>query len=756
MLGRKLIAQAVIGGYTQFLTKAQGMPPEIEDTLTRIIRDFMWEGYTLSKIALENLHRPIEEGGLNLIDIKARNDAIELTWLKAYLDFSPTRPTWAKITDLIIDAAMPQGPNTQTRINCFLQTWNPPQKGNRAAKLDQETLRMLKAAQKYNVNFAAIRLNAHLKAQLPAWYHIGMEPRPIRNNPTKCLISKHNAMTIADLLQVSARLRNPEREIPHQPSIYCRCPDCREDREKFCWTPHECAKEALTRINITFPKLNPLHQDRHGNLSLTPNRKRRNHTAKENNEAILFDPSMTSKNHLAECFRVFTDPERISRNPAQRHVREETNQRYNKTVVYTDGACYNNGKQNAKCGGGIWFGPDDPRNWALRVPENDQSNQIGELAAVIATTERVPPFAPLEIVTDSTYVINGLTTYLPAWEDLGWINIKNAPFFKKAAHLLKRRSATTHFKWIKGHSGNQGNEESNALAKRGADKEIPDELNLTIPIDFDTQGAKLSTITQLTAYQGIMKQRPRHDCQPTAENLNRTRDAIETYCGTRETDRTIWKSLRKKVLRTRVKQFLYKTMHRAYMVGSIWTHIPGYEHRHLCITCNVEDSMEHILTRCNAPTRRKVWELARETWPHAPEIWPNINLGIILGIGALNLPVRRANRNRAENNQHPTPGPRATLRLLQIFISEAAHLVWVLRCERVIQEKTFNNQTIRNRWHRAINDRLTTDRITAYQSKRDHQFTKLAKRTWKKLLKQYGTLPVNWFQNREVLVGIRA
>jgi hypothetical protein len=166
--------------------------------------------------------------------------------------------------------------------------------------------------------------------------------------------------------------------------------------------------------------------------------------------------------------------------------------------------------------------------------------------------------------------------------------------------------------------------------------------------------------------------------------------------------------------------------------------------------------MEHILTRCNAPTRRKVWELARETWPHAPEIWPNINLGIILGIGALNLPVRRANRNRAENNQHPTPGPRATLRLLQIFISEAAHLVWVLRCERVIQEKTFNNQTIRNRWHRAINDRLTTDRITAYQSKRDHQFTKLAKRTWKKLLKQYGTLPVNWFQNREVLVGIRA
>jgi Reverse transcriptase (RNA-dependent DNA polymerase) len=120
--GRKLIVQAVIGGQTQFLTKAQGMPSETENTLTRIAHDFMWEGYTLSKIALENLHRPIKEGGLNLIDIRVRNDAIELTWLKAYLDFSPSRPTWAKIIDLIIDATMPQGTSAQTRINCFLQT----------------------------------------------------------------------------------------------------------------------------------------------------------------------------------------------------------------------------------------------------------------------------------------------------------------------------------------------------------------------------------------------------------------------------------------------------------------------------------------------------------------------------------------------------------------------------------------------------------------------------------------------------------
>jgi hypothetical protein len=358
-------------------------------------------------------------------------------------------------------------------------------------------------------------------------------------------------------------------------------------------------------------------------------------------------------------------------------------------------------------------------------------------------------------MTDSTYVIKGLTTHLPQWENLGWINIKNAALFKKAAHLLKLRTATTHLKWVKGHNGNQGNEESNALAKRGAEKEMPDELDLTIPMEFDIQGTKMSTITQAIAYQGIMIRRPQRDRRPTAGNLNLTREAIEAYCGTLETDETLWKGLRKKVLRTRVKQFLYKTMHQAYMVGSIWRHIPGYEQRQFCAICNAADSMTHIQTECNALSRRKVWELARKTWPHAPDLWPNINLGIILGVGALSIPEGRANRNLPDRNTHSTTKSRATLRLLQIIISEAAHLVWVLRCERVIQEKNLDEQGISRRWYRAINERLTTDRIIAHQVKRDHKLTKLAKLTWKKLLEQNGTLPSNWFQKREVLVGIR-
>ena len=91
LYGKRLIAQVVIGGHTQFLTKAQGMPPHIEEALTKILRDFIWDHNTHPRIALEYLYLPLDEGGLNLLDINSRNEAIEIMWVKAYLDLTPSR-----------------------------------------------------------------------------------------------------------------------------------------------------------------------------------------------------------------------------------------------------------------------------------------------------------------------------------------------------------------------------------------------------------------------------------------------------------------------------------------------------------------------------------------------------------------------------------------------------------------------------------------------------------------------------------------
>jgi ribonuclease HI len=494
--GRKLILQAIVGGHTQFLTKAQGMPANIEKALSKIIRDFTWEEGRSPRIAMKSLYTPIEEGGLNLLDIKTRNDAIDLIWLKSYLDFSPSRPMWAKITDLILNASAPPRTSHIARLNTFLQTWDAPTKGPRATLLNDQILRMLRVARKYNVNLAAIRLAPRLQAMIPAWYHPYADNLPITTRPARCLLRSHTVSTVADLIRTSARLHD-HRLIPHIPDPQCPCNDCVHDRQDGCQNPHACATEALNRTHHIAPKFNPLAAGyTHDNLSLTVSRKAANERARATNGAIRFDPSLTCKNELAECFRVFTTTTRTPAIPACRIHTQGAALRHRGITIYTDGACFNNGKQNAHSGSGVWHGPGHARNAAIKIPGHDHSNQIGELVAVIAAIESVDNFRPLTIITDSRYVIDGLTSHLPTWEDNGWIGIKNAPYFKRAAFLLKQRTATTDFQWVKGHDGIPGNEGSDSLARAGADKPDPDPLILAIPPEFDLQGAKLAALAQ--------------------------------------------------------------------------------------------------------------------------------------------------------------------------------------------------------------------------------------------------------------------
>jgi hypothetical protein len=109
-----------MGGYTQFLTKAQGMPNNIETALTKIIWEFVWKEDSSPRIALDLLHCPPENGSLGLLDIKAHNKAIEIVWLKSYLNFSLTHPKWAIMTDLILAASTSTAAVAAARQNPFL------------------------------------------------------------------------------------------------------------------------------------------------------------------------------------------------------------------------------------------------------------------------------------------------------------------------------------------------------------------------------------------------------------------------------------------------------------------------------------------------------------------------------------------------------------------------------------------------------------------------------------------------------------
>jgi ribonuclease HI/exonuclease III len=747
--GRRIITQAVIGGLTQFLTQAQGMPQRIESALDKIITSFIWEEGS-ARIAAKTLHRPTEEGGLGLLNLKSRNEAIELMWLRAYLNFSKKRQPWAIVTDLIVDATAPANTIKRARKNPFLQSWNAPLQGRKAERLTDDIKRMLNIAKKYGTNLAAIRLTPHLRAQLPAFYHLLTEHRSTNNRQSKCLINTHKADTVADLVKIAARL-DLNREPPHRNSPFCDCAPCKTDQDKGCYNPHECATEARLRVQQIPPKLNPKAQgEQHDNLSLTQTRKMRNIIAKQNNQKVTFDPSFTCKENLAECFRVFVDPTHLSNDTAQRNRTRGRNPTCQECTVYTDGACLNNGKRNAKCGSGIWFGHNNQHNAALRIPGESQSNQVGELAAVIAAISKVPNSQPLVIVTDSKYVIEGLTTHLEAWENAGWIGIKNAPLFKKAVTLLRQRSATTAFKWTKGHDGDEGNEQSDRLAKEGARKHTFDPLELDIPDKFNIQGAKLSTLTQALAYKGIQDRKIKPTRLSTDRNLTLTREAVRRHTREEETDATIWSGLRRATLRPRVKQFLYKAMHEAYKIGAFWANIPNYEHRQICQLCGTIESLDHILTSCESRPRQIIWNLAKQAWPHNEQQWPEIAIGSILGVGCLK--IKRA-QTRQRDQVDKTD--RGATRLLHILISESAHLIWVLRCERVIGDTSHNDSEIRSRWLKMINARLTEDRVTATKIKRTRGFTELVVNTWEQVLKKEGDTPNDWIHRSEVLVGSR-
>ena len=164
--------------------------------------------------------------------------------------------------------------------------------------------------------------------------------------------------------------------------------------------------------------------------------------------------------------------------------------------------------------------------------------------------------------------------------------------------------------------------------------------------------------------------------------------------------------------------------------------------------------MEHILSVCQNPAVQTIWNLAKNRWPHEDIPWPEINIETILS--CRNICVRPNADIQPQATEAPKKVSKAgETQLRQILISESAHLIWVLRCERVIQEKRHNVEEITKRWHNVINKRLTDDRIIATQIKRTKKALQKVKGTWEKTLEKDGDLPELWIQNKKVLVGRR-
>ncbi|KDQ50173.1 hypothetical protein JAAARDRAFT_142329 [Jaapia argillacea MUCL 33604] len=384
-------------------------------------------------------------------------------------------------------------------------------------------------------------------------------------------------------------------------------------------------------------------------------------------------------------------------------------------VVYTNGSCTRNGTASALCGIGIWIADGHPKNMALRVPGVKQSNQVGEIAAIVACLQGTDNCVPITLVTDSLYVIEGLTKHLGNWEDRGWIGIANCKFFQAVAYQLCRRSATTAFRWVKGHSGDIGNDKADALAKQGASRDVPDQLDLSVPPNFHLSGAKLATITQSVAYRGIRERVHHEERRKSAQSIDMVRSNLEEIHGHLETDKAIWARTWSKDLQRKIGQFLFMMIHQAQKIGTFWVNIPTFEERGRCGECDGEiESMEHILLDCQARERQQVWKMAEDLWLVRRGNWPRMSLGLIMGCGSVKIHTPGV-------AGHEPKVDRGATQLIRILISESAHLIWAMRCQQVIQGITHTCALVAQRWQNTMNQWLTIDRILNAKTKQGPQ-----------------------------------
>ncbi|KAJ7096497.1 ribonuclease H-like protein [Mycena crocata] len=423
-------------------------------------------------------------------------------------------------------------------------------------------------------------------------------------------------------------------------------------------------------------------------------------------------------------------------------------------VAYTDGSAINNGKEDAQAGAGVWYGPDDGRNRAIKVPpELSPSNNVGELLAIKDVVEKNPRDIPLTIISDSKISLDGLTKNLEKWEENGFTTVKNGPLFQVTVARLRERTAPTTFKKVKGHSGVEGNEEADKLAAEGCAKPEATEI-----VDMHTNnayllpGAKLETMTQSTAYKIIRKEvmdgpgyQAALDRYTTSRNMIYAQDAASDLKGETPSPRQIWKSTRHKDFSKSVRFFIWMLIHDGYKVGRYWRNITGHEWKGICDHCGAEESMNHILTECQEHGQKQVWDLASELWEMKTKKPLRPLIGEIMACGVIKRGLK------------PNSVDKGTSRLFRILVSESAFLIWRLRNERRIQGKdAASEREIRMRWKRTINIRLGVDCLRSNEKKYAKKATpkSLVLKTWTGVLLNEDTLPADWSRETQVLVGI--
>lgn len=137
-------------------------------------------------------------------------------------------------------------------------------------------------------------------------------------------------------------------------------------------------------------------------------------------------------------------------------------------IIHTDGACRGNPGPG---GWGVVLSWNDTRK-ELSGAEAATTNNRMELTAAIMGLEALKRPTLATVQTDSLYVIKGITEWLPSWKARGWRTadrkpVKNQDLWERLDRLAGQH--TLRWQWVKGHSGDAGNERVDELANLAID-----------------------------------------------------------------------------------------------------------------------------------------------------------------------------------------------------------------------------------------------------------------------------------------------
>lgn len=496
----------------------------------------MWRGK--SSLVNENtMFEPFEKEGQGLIDIKSRNKAINIMWLKSYLTFGKDRPLWAQIADALMAVRATKAEekvDNRIKVLPFLQTWRTRLSPQKEISLDITNL--FKTATEFKVRAEGLAFSRTILREMPIWYHLATDKKIRKLNHGKvaeCLKSNHKTFLVGEMEELADRIKCTS----HLESDECKCTDCIELENLYgCQYPNVCVTRAKEMLRPLSEKWDP----RAMQLDNRPNNEDpgRNNTSHSD---IMFNTKLATVDTLSDIFRVFTTG--LTNNnlyfltpcvEGQEPLRATVKCRYSLRKM----------SDSTQIGAGVAFSERVDINIGRKWPSTSPDRSGGNLLAIILASLQVGTRRPLKIYTRSHDDIAALTVDMQKNKDRGYLGAKNAGLLRMTVGRLRMHAAPITFEELKDFPHTKEEKEASTLARSTLNEKelmtlppIPTELHLT--------RVKISkiTITQAIAYKTIKLNTSTPTRARTKKMIEDVKSAVARSHSGQPDEKQIWKSI---------------------------------------------------------------------------------------------------------------------------------------------------------------------------------------------------------------------